>query len=80
MYFYQSGHHRQFIEERGRHNIHMLTLYLPTKQVMSKLLKNVLTYLKRRLESREFESYSWIETKAMTADVLNTEGGLSEQV
>ena len=51
-----------------------------TKQVSSKLLRNVMTDLKKKLECREIESYSWIETKAMTADVLTKVTGNIENI
>ena len=51
-----------------------------TKQVEQKLLRNTTTDLKKKLELGNVESYSWIETKSMTADVLTKEGGDIENI
>ena len=51
-----------------------------TKQVEQKLLRNTMTDLKKKLEIGNVESYSWIETKSMTADVLTKEGGDIENI
>ena len=45
-----------------------------TKQVEQRLLRNTMADLKRKLESKQVKSYSWIDTKAMTADILTKEG------
>ena len=51
-----------------------------TKQVANKLLRNTMTDLKRKLEYGEVSSYSWIETRGMTADVLTKETGEIENI
>ena len=51
-----------------------------TRQVTSKLLRNTMTDLKRKLEYGEIISYSWIETSAMTADILTKESGDVENI
>ena len=51
-----------------------------TKQVEQKLLRNTMTDLKKKLESNIVSQYSWIETKAMTADILTKEGGDVENI
>ena len=51
-----------------------------SKQVEQKLLRNTMTDLKKKLEVGDVASYSWIETKAMTADVLTKEGGDTENI
>ena len=51
-----------------------------TKQVEQRLLRNMMTDLKRKLEDKFVAAYSWIETKSMTADVLTKEGGDIENI
>ena len=46
-----------------------------TKQVEQRLLRNTMTDLKHKLLNKSVTAFSWIETKAMTADVLTKEGG-----
>ena len=46
-----------------------------SKQVEQKLLRNTMTDLKTKLDN-----YSWVETEAMTADVLTKEGGNIENI
>ena len=51
-----------------------------SKQVEQKLLRNTMTDLKKKLEHEVVDLYSWIETKAMTADVLTKEGSNIENI
>ena len=51
-----------------------------TKQVEQRLLRNTMTDLKHKLLDRSVTAFSWIETKAMTADVLTKEGGDIENI
>ena len=51
-----------------------------TRQVEQKLLRNTMTDRKKKLEMGNVASYSWIETKSMTADVLTKEGGDIENI
>ena len=51
-----------------------------TKQVEQRLLRNTMTDLKKKLEDREVDRYSWIDTKSMTADVLTKEGSDIENI
>ena len=51
-----------------------------SKQVEQKLLRNTMTDLKMKLENRCVDNYSWVETKAMTADILTKEGGNIENI
>ena len=51
-----------------------------SKQVEQKLLRNTMTDLKKKLEHGMVDMYSWIETKAMTADVLTKEGSNIENI
>ena len=44
-----------------------------TKQVEERLLRNTITDLKEKLEDTSVESYSWLETKEMIADILTKE-------
>ena len=46
-----------------------------TKQVEQRLLRNTMADLKQKLLDKSVTAFSWIETKAMTADVLTKEGG-----
>ena len=43
------------------------------KQVERKLLRNAVTDLKEKLIEKEVESYSWLDTKDMIADILTKE-------
>ena len=51
-----------------------------SKQVEQKLLRNTMTDLKMKLESGIVNNYSWVETKAMTADILTKENGNLENI
>ena len=51
-----------------------------SKQVEQKLLRNTMSDLKQKLIDGDVRSYSWIETKEMTADILTKEGGDIENV
>ena len=51
-----------------------------TKQVEQRLLRNTMTDLKQKLLDKSVTSFSWIETKAMTADVLTKDGGDIENI
>ena len=51
-----------------------------SKQVEQRLLRNTMADLKKKLEEKVVSSYSWIDTKAMTADVLTKEGGDIENI
>ena len=51
-----------------------------TRQVDQRLLRNTMTDLKQKLVDGDVSVYSWIPTKAMTADVLTKEGGDIENV
>ena len=44
-----------------------------TKQVKRKLLRNTVSDLKEKLAEQEVESYSWLDTKDMVADILTKE-------
>ena len=44
-----------------------------TKQVEERLLRNTLTDMKEKLEDTSVESYSWLRTKEMIADILTKE-------
>lgn len=44
-----------------------------TKQVEERLLRNTITDLKEKLEDNSVDSYSWLDTKDMTADILTKE-------
>ena len=44
-----------------------------TKQVERKLLRNTVSDLKEKLAEQEVESYSWLDTKDMVADILTKE-------
>ena len=44
-----------------------------TKQVERKLLRNAIADLKEKLMEKEVESYSWLDTKDMIADILTKE-------
>ena len=51
-----------------------------TKQVEQRLLRNTMTDLKQKLLDKSVTAFSWIETRAMTADVLTKEGGDIENI
>ena len=51
-----------------------------SKQVEQKLLRNTMSDLKQKLVDGDVCAFSWIETKAMTADVLTKEGGEIENI
>ena len=51
-----------------------------TKQVDQRLLRNTMTDLKQKLLDKSVIAFSWIETRAMTADVLTKEGGDIENI
>ena len=44
-----------------------------TKQVEERLLRNTVTDMKEKLEDTSVESYSWLRTKEMIADILTKE-------
>ena len=44
-----------------------------SKQVERKLLRNAVADLKAKLVEKEVESYSWLDTKDMIADILTKE-------
>ena len=44
-----------------------------TRQVEERLLRNTITDLKEKLEDNSVESYSWLETSEMIADILTKE-------
>ncbi|XP_068237035.1 uncharacterized protein [Palaemon carinicauda] len=48
----------------------LLELIGSTKQVEERLLRNTITDFKEKLEDNSVESYSWLETKEMIADIL----------
>ena len=69
-----------FDEERGDIPVKLYTDSKPTlesiassKQVERKLLRNSITDLKKRLEDGSIQSYSWLDTKDMVADLLTKE-------
>ena len=45
-----------------------------TKQVDERLMRNVITDLKEKLMDGQVESYSWLNTKNMVADIMTKEG------
>ena len=49
-------------------------------QVEQRLLRNTMTDLKQKLIDGDISSYCWIDTKAMTADILTKEGGEIENI
>ena len=51
-------------------SIHTLKSIASTKQVEQRLLQNCYTELKDRLERGEIESYVWLDTDDMVADIL----------
>ena len=51
-----------------------------SRQVEQRLLRNTMTDLKQKLVDGEISSYSWIDTKAMTAVILTKEGGEIENI
>ena len=61
-------------------SIPLLESIASTRQVEQKLLRNTMTDLKEKLIDGEVSAYSWIETRAMTADVLTKEGVEVENV
>ena len=58
----------------------LLDTIASTKQVEQRLLRNTVTDLKLKLESRMVTGYSWVDTKSMTADVLTKEGVYFENI
>ena len=61
-------------------SIPLLESIASTRQVEQKLLRNTMTDLKEKLIDGEVSAYGWIETRAMTADVLTKEGVEVENV
>ena len=51
-----------------------------SKQVDQRLLRKTMVDLKQKLIDGEVSSYSWIDTKSMTADVLTKEGEEIENI
>ena len=51
-----------------------------TKQVERKLLRNCVSDLKTKLEDNSVQSYSWLESKHMVADLLTKECVNSEDI
>ena len=69
-----------FGEKRRKVPVKLFTDSRPTlesiasaKQVERKLLRNAMTDLKEKLIEKEVESYSWLDTRDMIADVLTKE-------
>ena len=65
---------------RGKVPVKLFTDSRPTlesiassKQVERKLLRNTVADLKEKLIQKEIESYSWLDTKDMIADILTKE-------
>ena len=72
---------------KGRINIRLYTDSEPTlesiassRQVERKLMRPSVKELKERIRYKEIESYSWLSTKAMVADVLTKEMKMPESL
>ena len=51
-----------------------------SRQVIQRLLRNTMNDLKQKLIDGDVQSYSWIDTKSMIADILTKEGGEIEAI
>ena len=72
---------------KGRINVRLYTDSEPTlesiassRQVERKLMRPSVKELKERIRYKEIESYSWLSTKAMVADVLTKEMKMPESL
>ena len=76
-----------FGEKGGKIPVKLFTDSKPTlesiassKQVERKLLRNAVADLKEKLVQNEVESYSWLDTKDMIADILTKECKENEEI
>ena len=80
VYLAKSIEQLMFGETGGKIPVKLFTDSRPTlesiassKQVERKLLRNAVADLKEKLVENEVESYSWLDTKDMIADILTKE-------
>ena len=51
-----------------------------TKQVETKMMRPVITYMKEKLMDKSVKSFDWLETKKMVADVLTNENSSNKDL
>ncbi|XP_064085415.1 uncharacterized protein LOC135200740 [Macrobrachium nipponense] len=87
VYLAKSVEQLMFGEKGGKIPVKLFTDSRPTlesiassKQVERKLLRNAVADLKEKLIHKEVESYSWLNTKDMIADILTKENKESDDM